>query len=551
MPPPQRLPQIIREVSAHKGMVNKDFPWLLGESTFVHAENLIIDRLGARKHRGGVSSIGGRNDAPGGIFMLHDDDKAQDSIFAINGGQLYIMPGAGVVEERASAVSLTNNLHMFSRGRYKGRVAYYITQAGADDSSPSLASNLMVVTDNNTYTQQTSLAPTVSLWWQNRLWCNNVIDQDLDTLWWSELGDGLSFSLTNTTRIEPGVGGNITGFVPLRGNSPQLLIFKERAIAVLTTFWGSSSSLIPIAADALDFIKSSIRLVSDTVGCVSPQSIQFIPGAPGGDIYFLARDGVRAVSRAADDTVSGASRPISDAIIDTINRINFKFAKKAVSAFFDNKYHLAVPLDGATENTHILSFDVITGAWYLNTWKAKSLVVGPLNETQDRLWMQYNTLTSDSAVTGTSTDYHVFKTFTGTIDPGSSPIITREDSRAYAFGDMTRRKTWDHFTLHVRNEGNATALYTILYNVDQKGWITAATNVAFAGKEVPILAQTPLPWLASEALVRQFRLDLTKIEPGYFIQMRVLGQSHASQPIVVETDVSARILDEEFDNRQN
>ena len=450
-------------------MNSKDFPWLLPESVAVYVENLEVDRLGSRQARGGVSSIGGRNDSPGGIFAMFDDDKAQESIFAVNEGQLYIMPGAGVVEERASAVSLTNNLHMFQRGRYNGRVAHYITQAGTDDSNPSLASNLMVVTDNNTYSQQTSLAPTACVWWQNRLWCNNVNAQDLDTLWWSELGDGLSFSLTNTTRVEPGIGGNIMGFVPLRGPSPQLLVFKEKAIAVLTAFWGSSSSLIPIAADALDFVRSSIRLVSDNVGCIAPESIQFIPGAPGGDIYFLSRDGIRAMSRAADDTISGASIPISDTIRPTIKRINFRYAKRAVSAFFDNKYHIAVPLDGATENSHVLSFDVVNQAWYINTWSAKGFAVAALNETSDFLWMQYNTLTADSAVTGTSTDYHVFKSFTGVLDPGGVPVITREDSRAYSYGDTTRRKLWDHFTLQVRNEGNATAMYTILYNVDQKG----------------------------------------------------------------------------------
>jgi hypothetical protein len=187
-------------------------------------------------------------------------------------------------------------------------------------------------------------------------------------VWWSELGDGLSYSSLNTLQIEPGIGGHVQQLFPLRGFTPSIVVFKERAIATIEPYWGSSSHLIPAAGDALDTLKTNIRLIANGTGCVAPLSVQFVPGGPGGDIYFLAKDGVRALTRANDDTISGVSKPISDSILTTIRRINFSYAHKVVSAVLDTRYHLAVPLDGATDNTHVLTFDFETEAWSVQTW---------------------------------------------------------------------------------------------------------------------------------------------------------------------------------------
>lgn len=546
--PVQSEPLYVHTFSVDGGMNDKDRPHLLAENQSVLVQNLDISKRGARKRREGVESIGARSDTPFGLWRAKDSTLDRDALFAVYAGTVYIAQGAGVLNERASDVSLVNALHAGVEGRYDARAATYIIQAQPHDSDSSLASKIAVLTDNNQYTQAASMAPLAAVWLQNRMWAaNNLLNQNEETLWYSSLGDGLSYSANNTLQIEPGVGGRITALVAIRDLNPEIVVFKQRAIAVLQPFWGASSALIPAAADQLDTIKSSVRLISRNVGCVAQLSVQYAPGAPFGDIYFLAEDGVRAISRAQDDTVAGVSVPVSDVIRDTIARINFKYAHKAVSEVFDGRYHLAVPLDGATENTHVLSFDFLSRHWYLNTWDVKAFSVSRMNEEQPQLWYQSNVQTADCSVTGSFTGYQIFQTGTGLLDPGGIPVIYQEDTRAFTFGGIDRKSAWDNLQLTVLNEAAETCAMGLLYNIDQRGWITFASAVIGGVSEDPILGETPLPWGSLSGVIRTFRFSLADVKPSYSIQIRYLGQSDLSIPTILDLAVGGRPLAPEFD----
>jgi hypothetical protein len=405
-----------------------------------------------------------------------------------------------------------------------------------------------VTNDNWT---QVSMAPQCACWFQNRFWVGFSAygGQSFETLWWSELGDGGSYSANNTLQIEPGIGGNIVQLLPMRGFNPLIVVFKQTAIATIEPTWGASSSLVPAAADALDTIKTKIRLISQKIGCEAPLSVQFVPGAPGGDIYFLSRDGVRAMTRANDDTISGVSKPLSHPIRSTIKRINFKFANKITSAVFDNKYLLAVPLDGATENTHLLIFDLQSPGWAIETWNPKALVTTRMTDQIDRLWMQYNTISYDCSITSAESLYHMYKAYVGLADPGGAPVIYQEQTRAIAFGDITVKKKWDHLSLAFRNDAADTCVMGIQYNVDHRGWVTAGSAIfgAAPGGDV-IMGETPLPWGVNTSAARVHRLSLADAPPGYFIQMKYFGTSDLSIPVVLETAIYARPVYREFDN---
>lgn len=541
-------PLVVQTLSLHGGMNDKDKPWLLAEHVGQLVQNLDISRVGGRKRRTGVSDIGGRGDGPGGLFVQFDTTQNQEALFAVYGGQVYIAPGAGVLQERASAVSLTSMLHMGVSGRYAGRRSSYVLSAHVDDSDVSLASLLMVLTDDNQYSQQASVAPRCAAWFQNRLWiAHNARAQNEETLWWSSLGDGLLYSSFNTLLIEPGVGGRITALLPIRGLTPQLIIFKERAIGVLEPKWGSNG-FFPQAADALDTANSRFRLLTENAGCVATLSVQYVPGAPAGDIYFLARDGVRAISRAADDTIAGVSIPVSSPIQTTVDRINLTYAHKAVSAVFDNKYHVAVPLDGATENTHVLSFDLLTGAWFLQSWRPKAFAVARMTEQQTRLWQQYRDQTGDCSVTGLQTAYHIFKSFSGLLDPSGVPVIYQEDSRQFNFDTFEHKKRWAWGSLSVLNEATVTCVMGLQYNLDNSGWVTLTTAVFGPSIQDPILGVTPLPWGPGTASFRTVKFSLEDVDPGYMIALRYIGQSDLSVPTVAKTTLAARPIRTEFDN---
>jgi hypothetical protein len=532
-------------------MNDDDAPWLIEENQSPLLQNVDIDDIGQTSRRGGVADFGSHDTGPHGLWRAFDAVLGQEALFSIYNREIHITSAQGVINQRACGVSMTDTLHQAWPARYLGRQATFINTAQVADSNASLASLLTVITDDNQFTQNVSMAPHCSVWWQNRLWvADNPHELTEETLWWSELEDGLSYSNFNAALIESGVGGRITALQPIRAQTaPQMLVFKERAIAVVETYWGSSSSLIPIAADALDPIRSSIKLITANAGCVATNSVQFTPGAPGGDVYFLSLDGIRAISRAQDDTLSGAGIPLSQPIQDTIDRINFEHADKAVSAVHKDAYYLAVPLDGAVENTHILQFNMRKPGWRVHTWAAKALAVTRLNQQQDQLWMQYNSITFDSSTTAAASGYHLFQTFTNLNDVNSVPVIPQIVSRAFIGNNLNLKKRWDHVSVFFRNDASETMTIALEYNLNNSSWITFASMVA--GGELGdgvVLGETPLPWGIRTGLFRRMKFSLSDINPGYTLQLRMTGQSDLSQPVFYNFGLVAEMLNDTFDN---
>lgn len=549
----------LRTINFGRGMVDRNKPWTIPEDAAAHLENLVVDRPGFVTRRLGVQSLGAVSGAtnvnlPQGLFPFYD--RAQlvaDMLLSVNGGKLWMLPGNAQVFQKACGASLTDSLHMASRGVWAGAVdTVYISNAQLDDSNVSRASQLLAYNVDQQHSQTASMAPLCTVWWQNRLWVGgNRLTRDNETLWWSELNDGLLYSTTNTLPIERGRGGRITALVPVRGGTPRLIVFKQSAIVIADVFWGSSSNLIPAAGDAIDFNSTSLRLITDNVGAVATLSVQFVPGAPAGDIFFLAADGIRTISRAQDDTVSGSSLPLSAPIQLTIDRINFAWAHKAVSAVFDQKYHLAVPLDGATENTHVISYDITSGAWFLNTWDPKAFVVARLNTSADRLIYQNNFLSTDSTVSGLSAGWHAYRAYAGGLDPSGSAVPYELQTRGYVFDRLELRKKLSWFGLQVSNL-NATHIPDIHYRIDNGSWFPLGSMtfpVGSSGSTV-VLGQTPLPWTPAEAAVNFRKLGMEDTAPAYIVQFRVFttNPSDFGMPSILQAFVGGRLIDQEFDN---
>ena len=65
-----------------------------------------------------------------------------------------------------------------------------------------------------------------------------------------------------------------------------------------------------------------------------------------------------------------------------MQRINQQYVDQATGVYFDNRYFLAVPLDGAVENSHLLVYNFINQGWEsidsINslTFNVRDMVVG-------------------------------------------------------------------------------------------------------------------------------------------------------------------------------
>lgn len=547
-------------LSLHGGMNDYDAPWLLQPIQAQIVYDMELERQGQWSKRRGTSSIGAASGitdvVPGGAMSFYDDSLGQGVVLGVYDDKLLAFQGNGAFFQVASGASMTRTLHMGSRGYVGGRDTIYVHSAERNFSDPSLATELLGLNIDRTDTRATGMRPTCSTWWQYRLWVgNNLVLQNDQTLWWSELNDGLTYSGANTLQIEPGRGGRIMALAPVRSTqdvAPQMLIFKERMIAVLTTYWGSSSALIPAAADALDTVNSSIKPFADGYGCVATRSVQYVSGSPFADVLFLAHDGIRGIRRAQNDTLAGATKPISEPIRATMQRINFTHAHKAVSVVWDQKYFLAVPLDGATENTHVIVLDLVTGAWYINRWRVRDLVTDRLTETSDKVWLQYGILTTDSVSSGAVNGYHMFKGFSGNYDPDSKGVRFQWDTRGYAFQDITRKKAWETVGLSGQMADGSSPI-ELWARVDQGAWSKLASSLVFPdpGAFAITMGEDALPWSKGEEQLYMRKADLSQLEPGYVLQVRVVesGVTNYARPTFYRMNVMARILDPEFDNQ--
>lgn len=146
-----------------------------------------------------------------------------------------------------------------------------------------------------------------------------------------------------------GDDGKITRVFPFTQNT--LIVFKQFGTYIITN----------IVADADGEIATNlqIELLAPSIGCIARDSVQMV----GKEVIFLSRTGVRKVSQQIQGLVESIVPPVSDAIEDTINRINWEYAEFSASAFDGRFYYLAVPLDTATTNTTILVYDARTQNW--------------------------------------------------------------------------------------------------------------------------------------------------------------------------------------------
>lgn len=541
----QSEPSFAGTLSAHEGMNAKQRPWMLSDNQVAWAEGLDISKLGSTRLSYGVVAYGKIANLPIGFGKNFITADHEDNFYTLSGTSIHRIRNDGTVVGIYSSVSMTSNVYQAIEGLYNGLSTLFFVPTvplTSGDTAP-----VVVVSQLDTCALFYTPYATCGCFFQNRLWLGGANS----TVRFSDLADPIVFSSGNSFQFDPGVGGNqVTGLVPVAANTPAMLLFKTRSISLFQPFWGSSSSLIPISADGLDTIKSSIITISSTIGCVAPLSIQNCPGAPQGDIYFLAADGVRAITRSKFDAIQGVSTPISDTIKPILTRVNWSYAHLCVSAYWDSKYFLAVPLDAATINTHLLVFDTINNSWSVLPWTPGFLATANTFTGPPELWMAYNALTDDSTTTGLANGYHVFSCLTsGYLSPGGVPMPWRLDTKGFHFGDLTTKKTWDRISLTMSNEATHTGVYSICYNIDQTGWVTLATCVVGdIQSAVVVLGETPLPWGRLSGFIKTFKYSLADAPPGVEIQLRMASTSDLSVPVIYSLVVGARALVNEFDN---
>ena len=200
-------------------------------------------------------------------------------------------------------------------------------------------------------------------------------------------------------------------------------------------------------------LDATVQLITNEVGCVARNSIIQV----GNNVLFLSDNGVYGANFQDLYNLRGNEVPLSSPIDPVIKRINRAVWDKSVGVYFDNRYYLAVPLDGSQVNNAILIFNFINKQWEsIDTtedvnWNIANLIVA--GKKADRAVYAVNTLgglhkldARVDAVDLLATEIPVG----GQEETVAYDIPASVTTRQFTLGTIDRKR-WNNFELHVQS----------------------------------------------------------------------------------------------------
>lgn len=103
----------------------------------------------------------------------------------------------------------------------------------------------------------------------------------------------------------------------------------------------------------------STQIMTPSVGCISKRTIQTC----GANVLFLSDLGVYQFVPGYELALRGNVLPLSADLDGIIGQINFNATNVPCAAYTNNRYYLAVPLNGSTRNNCLLVYNFINKAW--------------------------------------------------------------------------------------------------------------------------------------------------------------------------------------------
>lgn len=161
------------------------------------------------------------------------------------------------------------------------------------------------------------------------------------------LSQNVDFAV-NTFIINQGGNDSIVGVLPWIEN--QFLIFMTKAIYVAYV----DPRFDPSAPD-----QSQVTVVTTQVGCLARKSIV----AAGQFVIFLSGKGIHVITPQLDLKLIGNTLPLSEPIDDFFDNLNFGAASKTVASYYDNRFFIAVPINGASRPNAIIVYNTLNSQW--------------------------------------------------------------------------------------------------------------------------------------------------------------------------------------------
>ena len=259
------------------------------------------------------------------------------------------------------------------------------------------------------------------------------VEDNLNTLYYSSKNTFSSFPSTNAIAISDQIVG-------IKGFREDLFIFCENSIHKLININDTNNiAIVPVA---------------ENVGCLSGYSIQEI----GGDLVFLAPDGIR--------TVAGTAR-IGDVELGTVS--------KAIQPLLIS---LARNIDDYTINSLVIREKSQYRLFYTNTGQpniGQKGIIGTLRpngfEWSETLGLEVTSINSNFDKDGIEVYYHgdtngyVYTHDSGDSFDGSN-IDAKYQTPDYDYGDLGTLKTLHYIKMSIAPEGDITPTLRVRYNYE-------------------------------------------------------------------------------------
>ncbi len=172
-----------------------------------------------------------------------------------------------------------------------------------------------------------------------------LIPADVDNLDIGDIGELSRFGITNRVRLDTGRADAIERVFPFTQDAA--LVFKGRSTFLVSGISGTLANL-------------SVSVVNADMGCVASEAVC----STGGDVLFLSGTGVYRVRQVVQERIETAAVAVSYDIEPTLRRlVNWRAAGSAQAAVWGERYFLAVPTSGATENNAVFVFNLVSNQW--------------------------------------------------------------------------------------------------------------------------------------------------------------------------------------------
>ena len=246
-----------------------------------------------------------------------------------------------------------------------------------------------------------------------------------NTLYCSDILDAALWASANSIVVGGGDGEEITAIVPYYAN--RLIVFKPSKIYQVS-----------IPADMTSAADWVVEQVSSTTGCVAEKTAVQV----NSDIFFLASDGIRSLSRSVSDDFTSIGLPLSEIIKDVILTINAVEIGKSYAIFNDNLYILSVPTGSSDICNTMIVYNTILQC-FEGTWD-----YGVIQFAQTNFSSLGPRLAAKSS-NGLITNYNGYKTLESTVESDYKDAGSYYESyvttRAFIFGDPFADKHGSNF----------------------------------------------------------------------------------------------------------